>query len=157
MAVDRLSMQFYSSLHPRGPHVQGIQFYLGNPGQDRLITELRLAGATTVEQAKAVLQQFLPRFNRRFSSVRYASTAATLSSRLGYTVRRHAQEIGIADDVPGLCVHSLRATAATNSLENGADIAEAQEWLGHANVSTTRLYDRRKSRPEDSPTFKVKY
>ncbi len=72
-------------------------------------------------------------------------------------VRRHAQEIGIADDVPGLCVHSLRATAATNALENGADIAEAQEWLGHANVSTTRLYDRRKSRPEDSPTFKVKY
>ena len=32
MAVDRLSMQFYSSLHPRRPHVQGIQFYLGNPG-----------------------------------------------------------------------------------------------------------------------------
>ena len=31
-----------------------------------MITELRLAGATTVEQAKAVLQQFLPRFNRRF-------------------------------------------------------------------------------------------
>ena len=34
--------------------------------QDRLITELRLAGATTIEQAKAVLKQFLPRFNRRF-------------------------------------------------------------------------------------------
>ena len=33
--------------------------------QHRLITELRLAGATTMEQAKAVLQQFLPRFNRR--------------------------------------------------------------------------------------------
>jgi len=30
-------------------------------------------------------------------------------------------------------------------------------WLGHANVSTTRLYDRRKSKPEDSPTFHVKY
>jgi hypothetical protein len=25
------------------------------------------------------------------------------------------------------------------------------------NVSTTRLYDRRKSKPEDSPTFRVKY
>ena len=35
MAVDRLSMQFYSSLYPRGPHVQGIQFYLGNPGLQR--------------------------------------------------------------------------------------------------------------------------
>ena len=34
--------------------------------QDRLITDLRLAGATTMEQAKAVLEQFLPRFNRRF-------------------------------------------------------------------------------------------
>jgi hypothetical protein len=28
-----------------------------------------------------------------------------------------------------------------------------QERLGHANIATTRLYDRRKYRPEDSPTF----
>ena len=52
---------------------------------------------------------------------------------------------------------SLRATAATNALSNEADIAKVQEWLGHANVSTTRLYDLRKSKPEDSPTFHVKY
>jgi hypothetical protein len=31
------------------------------------------------------------------------------------------------------------------------------EWLGHANIATTRLYDRRQSRPEESPTFKVEY
>lgn len=54
-------------------------------------------------------------------------------------------------------VHSLRATAATNALEHGADIAKVQAWLGHASVSTTRLYDKRESRPEDSPTFKVFY
>jgi integrase/recombinase XerD len=53
--------------------------------------------------------------------------------------------------------HSLRATAATNALDHKAEIAKVQEWLGHANISTTRLYDRRKSRPEDSPTFKVTY
>ena len=34
--------------------------------QDRLATELRLAGAATIEKAQAVLKQFLPRFNRRF-------------------------------------------------------------------------------------------
>jgi integrase/recombinase XerD len=57
----------------------------------------------------------------------------------------------------GIGVHSLRATAATNALDHQSDIAEVQKWLGHANISTTRLYDRRKSRPEDSPTFRVKY
>ena len=35
--------------------------------QDRLVTELRLSGATTIEEANAVLQEFLPRFNDRFS------------------------------------------------------------------------------------------
>ena len=35
--------------------------------------------------------------------------------------------------------------------------AKVQEWLGHADISTTRLYDTRGSRPEDSPTFKVRY
>jgi integrase/recombinase XerD len=53
--------------------------------------------------------------------------------------------------------HALRATAATNALDHDADIAKVQEWLGHANISTTRIYDHRKTRPEDSPTFKVAY
>jgi integrase len=53
--------------------------------------------------------------------------------------------------------HAARETAATNALDNGADIAKVQKWLGHADISTTRIYDRRKSRPEDSPTFKVSY
>nr|WP_308633717.1 tyrosine-type recombinase/integrase [Massilia sp. YIM B02769] len=60
-------------------------------------------------------------------------------------------------DVAGFGPHALRATAATNALDNGADIAKVQEWLGHANIATTRVYDRRQSRPEDSPTFKVTY
>jgi len=72
-------------------------------------------------------------------------------------VRHYGLETGIHAEVNGLCVHSLRATAATNALSHQADIAKVQEWLGHANVSTTRLYDRRKTRPEDSPTFRVQY
>jgi site-specific recombinase XerC len=45
---------------------------------------------------------------------------------------------------------------ATNALDRGANLGKVQEWLGHANVSTTRPYDRRRSRP-DSPTFRVAY
>ena len=70
-------------------------------------------------------------------------------------VKRYALEAGV--HVDGLCLHALRATAATNALEHEADLAYVQEWLGHANVATTRLYDRRRSRPEDSPTYKVSY
>jgi integrase/recombinase XerD len=70
-------------------------------------------------------------------------------------VKRYATDIGI--DPRCVCPHGLRATAATNALEHEADIAKVQEWLGHCSISTTRLYDRRKMRPEESPTFKVVY
>jgi site-specific recombinase XerD len=70
-------------------------------------------------------------------------------------VKKYARKLGI--EARAICVHGLRATAATNALEHEADIARVQEWLGHASISTTRLYDRRRTRPEDSPTFKVSY
>ncbi|MEL6795185.1 MAG: tyrosine-type recombinase/integrase [Planctomycetota bacterium] len=70
-------------------------------------------------------------------------------------LRDYGAAAGIKLD--GLCLHALRATAATNALENAADIAFVQSWLGHSNIATTKLYDRRRSRPEDSPTFKVSY
>jgi integrase/recombinase XerD len=70
-------------------------------------------------------------------------------------VKHYAKSVGV--NIEGFGAHSLRATAATNALDHEADIAKVQEWLGHANIATTRLYDRRKTRPEDSPTFKVRY
>jgi site-specific recombinase XerD len=60
-------------------------------------------------------------------------------------------------DVQGFGPHSLRATAATNALDHEADIAKVQELLGHSNIATTKLYDRRRSRPEDSATFRIAY
>ena len=72
-------------------------------------------------------------------------------------VMHYARQLGFHVDIDGFCAHSLRATAATNALGNDADIAKVQQWLGHASISTTRLYDKRDLRPEDSPTFKVSY
>lgn len=91
-----------------------------------------------------------------FRSVRGKTTGSGVTANGLYTVVAHwARVAGI--EVDGLGVHGLRATAATNALEHDADIAKVQMWLGHANISTTRLYDRRGQRPEDSPTYKVKY
>lgn len=91
-----------------------------------------------------------------FRSIRGRTAGGAVTGNGIYKVVAHwAQAAGI--DVDGLGVHGLRATAATNALEHDADIAKVQVWLGHANISTTRLYDRRGQRPEDSPTYKVKY
>ena len=72
-------------------------------------------------------------------------------------VRHYGKEIGLLEAVTGFSVHALRATAITNSLEHGADLAESQVWAGHADISTTRLYDRRRNKLADSPSFKVRY
>lgn len=66
---------------------------------------------------------------------------------------KYAGIVGI--DVKGFGPHALRATAATNALERDADIAKVQQWPGHANISTTRVYNRRQIHAEDSPTFRV--
>jgi integrase/recombinase XerD len=72
-------------------------------------------------------------------------------------VREYGLETALSAEVMGLFEHSPRTTAATNALSHDSDIAKVQDWLGRAKVSTTRLYDRRKSKSEDSPTFRVKY
>ena len=49
------------------PQAKGRVERMASTFQDRLVTELRLAGATTLEEANAILQEYLPRFNRRFA------------------------------------------------------------------------------------------
>ncbi len=49
------------------PQAKGRVERMASTFQDRLVTELRLAGATTMEEANAVLQEYLPRFNARFA------------------------------------------------------------------------------------------
>jgi integrase/recombinase XerD len=91
------------------------------------------------------------RENVRSGNVRGGLTAEGLY----LIVTTYAKRIGI--DTERVAPHALRATAATNALDHEADIAKVQEWLGHANIATTRIYDRRKMKPKDSPTFKVAY
>jgi integrase/recombinase XerD len=116
-----------------------------HPGTDGFINDyLESAGHGTEENGAL----FRPIRNNRIGRLGAAITADGVyrlargySAQLGF-------EIG---------AHALRATAATNALDHAVDIAKVQEWLGHASISTTRIYDHRRTRPEDSPTFKVSY
>ncbi len=109
-----------------------------------------LAGAGHGDDADAPL--FCPVRNPVTGELRKALSGSAVFENV---VKKYARQIGI--EANAICVHGLRATAATNALDHDADIAKVQEWLGHSNIATTRLYDRRTMKPEDSPTFKVSY
>ena len=51
----------------RSPQAKGRVERAAGTFQDRLVTELRLLGAKTIEQANAVLRDFLPRYNAQFA------------------------------------------------------------------------------------------
>ena len=85
--------------------------------------------------------------NREATSIRSLTPDAVYK-----VIRDYSGRLGFQ-----VVAHSLRATAATNALENEPDLGKVRLWLGHANVSITCIYDHRKLRPEDCPTFKLAY
>ena len=62
-AMDELGIQMIFALSPQA---KGRVERMAETFQDRLVTELWLAGASSIGEANSVLEQFLPRFNRRF-------------------------------------------------------------------------------------------
>lgn len=133
-------------VHGKGNKMRYIPVH---PHTQRCVTEyLQQAGHS--EDGQGPL--FRPIRNQRAG---HTATALTPDGVYGEVVVRYLQELGIQGERMG--PHALRATAATTALEHEADIAKVQEWLGHANISTTRVYDRRHSKPEDSPTYRVSY
>ena len=50
----------------RSPQAKGRVERMAGALRDRLVSELRLTGATTIDEASAVLQEFLPGFNQQF-------------------------------------------------------------------------------------------
>lgn len=73
--------------------------------QDRLVAELRLAGAITMEEANSVLEAFLPRFNERFG-------VPSALPELAY------REVPEGMDIDGvLCLKEQRKVAKDNTVQ----------------------------------------
>jgi len=133
-------------VHGKGGKVRYLPLH---PGTAELVTDYLEAVGHGEDLAGAL---FRPMKNNNTGGTLDGAITADGIYRM---VKHYAERVGA--HIEGFGAHSLRATAATNALDHEADIAKVQEWLGHANIATTRLYDRRKMRPEDSPTFKVRY
>jgi transposase len=108
----------------RSPQAKGRIERTWRTFQDRLSSELRLAGASSLEQANAVLQQFLIDYNIRFSKTasRPASVWRKLDSRLDLNYifsLRYERMVGkdhIINAMPGV-------TIQLPSLSNGRGYA----------------------------------
>jgi len=69
-------------------------------------------------------------------------------------VRRWAAEVG----VPGkVSAHTMRSTFFTRNLENGCPLERVQADVGHADISTTQIYDHRNRNPEEAALFYANY
>lgn len=86
-----------------------------------------------------------------FSSIANRNSGERMTTRsISRAVKEHLIEAGYDSD--RLTAHSLRHTAATLNLLNGASMEETQQILGHSNINTTLIYahalDRAKNNSE---------
>ena len=103
--LGRLFEQLHStSIAARSPQAKGRIERLWGTFQDRLVSELRLAGACTIEAANAVLQEYLPRFNARFA-------VSAAEAVLGW----QAVPAGLSLD-ECFCLHAERTVALDNTI-----------------------------------------
>jgi hypothetical protein len=93
------------AIFARSPQAKGRVERANGTFQDRLVAELRLAGASSLEEANRVLEAFLPRFNKRFG---------VPAAQPGSAYR----EVPEGLDVDGvLCIKELRRVAKDNTVQ----------------------------------------
>lgn len=132
-------------IHGKG---QKIRFIPVHPDSLDLINQYLMSAGHDFDSEGTLFRSIRPHKNDRLA--RGLSTGSIYTLVLGYL-----SQIGIKGENMG--PHVLRVTAATSALQNNTDITRVQSWLGHANIGTTKMYDRRIHQPADSPTYRVRY
>ncbi len=107
----------------------------GKGGKDRIVPLTRAAGQA--------LRRYLL---RRQETPAPPESGPLLVQREGRRLSRRSIQRAVgalleaAGARPGVSVHSLRHSFATHLLDGGADLMAVKELLGHASLSTTRIY-----------------
>ncbi|MFQ5890045.1 MAG: tyrosine recombinase XerC [Gemmatimonadota bacterium] len=121
------------------------------------VMDLDLRGRLVRVQGKGRKERIVPVGEKAIAALRlYLSVRSTsggppsqsalfLSSRGGRLSRRQIQRsvsrmLDLVARGEGLSTHALRHTFATHMLDRGADLMAVKELLGHASLSTTRIY-----------------
>jgi transposase len=121
------------SVRARSPQAKGRVERLWGTFQDRLVTELRLAGAATIEDANRVLGQFVLRFNERFGVVAAQEGSAYRPVESGFELRRvfcfkYVRTVG-GDNTVRLGEHRLQLLGGRNRVSYAHAWVEVQERL----------------------------
>ncbi|MFF0371275.1 tyrosine-type recombinase/integrase [Micromonospora sp. NPDC005087] len=115
----------------------------------------KIAGKTAADLARVPVSGLLLRTIRTTGPVTDHDREKPLTQAAVFaTVRRLAR----AADLPAaeqISPHSLRHSAATAALDDGAPLREVQDFLGHADPRTTRRYDRNRGSLDRSPVHRL--
>lgn len=159
------------SIPADSPEAKGRIERLWRTFQDRLVSELRLADALTMDDANQVLRRFLPRYNRRFVVPATEAESAYRTADAGLDLNRvfclkHERTVG-RDNVVSLCGRRFQVLPTQGRTSFARVRVEVHERLdgsftiyhGDTRLSTTiappearSLRTRRDPKPADDPT-----
>jgi len=121
------------SIPANSPQAKGRVERLWGTFQDRLASELRLAGAKTVDEANRVLARFLPEYNRKFAVVARELGSAYRKTPEGFKPEevfcfKH-QRVAGADNVVCFSGHRLQILPSQDRLSYARCIVEIHRRL----------------------------
>lgn len=89
-----------------------------------------------------------------FASIAHRNGGKRMTTRsISRVAKEHLIDAGLESD--RLTAHSLRHTAATLNLLNGATVEETQQLLGHANINTTLIYSHALERAKNNSEHRI--
>ncbi len=168
---DRAILQVGFSVGPRRAEIAGLRVrdiqqdrglwclnFRRKGGEEELVTMNDVAHSRIrayLEAAGHGGEPDAPLFKPIRTNLRGRSTDNHLDPwTVDHILRKYQRKAGIKGN---FSAHSMRATFVTTALENGCPLEDVQHDAGHADPSTTKLYDRRGRDPEKAASFFANY